>query len=44
MYDFILDNPDSKYSKLLLNNKEIIEKNEKLITMNRKLNVTKNNL
>lgn len=41
IYDFILDNSDSRYSKLLLNNKEIIEKNEKLITMNKNLDVSK---
>lgn len=39
--DFILDNFDSKYSKILLNNKEVIEKNVKLITMNKNLNVSK---
>lgn len=38
--DFILDNSDSKHSKLLLSNKEIIERNIKLITMNKNLNVS----
>lgn len=38
--DFILDNPDSKYSKLLLNNKEVIERNIKLLTMNKNLDVS----
>ncbi len=41
LYDFILDNPNSRYSKLLLDNKETIEKNKKLITMNRNLDVSK---
>lgn len=39
--DFILDNFDSKYPKILLNNKEVIEKNVKLITMNKNLDVSK---
>lgn len=38
--EYILDNPDSKYSKVLIDNKEIIEKNNKLITMNKNLDVS----
>ena len=41
LHDFILDNPNSRYSKLLLDHKETIEKNKKLITMNRNLDVSK---
>lgn len=38
--DFILGNPDSKYSKLILSNKEVIERNIKLLTMNKNLDVS----
>ncbi len=41
LHDFILDNPNSRHSKLLLGHKETIEKNKKLITMNRNLDVSK---
>lgn len=39
--DYIINNPTSKYSKILLNNKNIIGKNLRLITMNNNLNVSK---
>lgn len=41
IHDFISNHPDSRYSKLLLNNEKMIEKNKKLINMNRNLDVSK---
>ncbi len=41
LQDFILNNPDSKYAKLLINNEKMIEKNMLLITMNKNLDVSK---
>ncbi len=37
---FILANPDSRYSTLLINNEKMIEKNKNLINMNRNLDVS----
>lgn len=40
LQDFILNNPSSRLSKLLMDNKEVIAKNNSLITMNRNLDVS----
>lgn len=39
--EFILHNPDSKYSEMLINNNKIIEKNISLINMNKSLDTSK---
>lgn len=41
LQDFILSNPNSKYTKILINNEKKIEKNIKLITMKRNLDISK---
>lgn len=39
--DFIINNPDSRYSKILINNEKNIKKNKSLIGMNRNLDISK---
>lgn len=39
--DYVLDNPNSRFSKLLIDNKELIRKNQKLIEMNKHIDICK---